>query len=314
MNKILMSFVLIISLMGCAIAFDQGGLELRPGEARAEMLFEKGIGQPWVGGNPPYPGTYNSLYSQYYTIDKGSAPRKHINTPKKYDTLDRTPNTVYFSDQMQAVPYSQYKSQHREDSLWIQGSSSWSQYVIVPQGSCLSLLAISSAGGIGCLYEIAPEGKLSEESVRLFPGYSQIDFCAERTGRYVLYLTAGGQSSNAIVIDVFGNYPPAQILYPETIAPSAPPAPIAPSSPGDTPITITSTCMKGYRIFVDGNYIGTEGTGIDRPDGRFSFCVIGDRVHEVVVYDGQFNYPKTMFFERGVHKIIQMEPGMAVYT
>jgi hypothetical protein len=26
---------------------------MRPGEAAAERLFEKGIGQPWVGGNPP---------------------------------------------------------------------------------------------------------------------------------------------------------------------------------------------------------------------------------------------------------------------
>ena len=54
MNRNLISIVLIISLMGCAVALDvQNGVEMRPGEAAAEKLFEKGIGQPWVGGNPP---------------------------------------------------------------------------------------------------------------------------------------------------------------------------------------------------------------------------------------------------------------------
>jgi hypothetical protein len=27
---------------------------MRPGEARAEWLFNRGIGEPWVGGDPPY--------------------------------------------------------------------------------------------------------------------------------------------------------------------------------------------------------------------------------------------------------------------
>ena len=30
------------------------GVEMRPGEARAEWLFNYGIGEPWVGGDPPY--------------------------------------------------------------------------------------------------------------------------------------------------------------------------------------------------------------------------------------------------------------------
>ena len=53
MNKIWKSIVLIISLMGCVSALDGNGVEMRPGEATAEMLFNYGIGQPWVGGNPP---------------------------------------------------------------------------------------------------------------------------------------------------------------------------------------------------------------------------------------------------------------------
>ncbi len=318
MNKVLISIVLIISLVGCAIAADRSGVELLPGEASAEKLFDLGIGQPWVGGNPPSSSIYDSLYSQYYWSYKGSTPKKHIESPKKHVIVDSTPSTVYFSYQMQAVPYTQYQSNVAYtggNSLWILGSSSWSQYAKVPQGSGLSLLATSSTGGNGYLYEITPDGKLSKESFYFFPGSSQIDFYADTIGQHVLLFIIGGQVSNAIVIEVTASYPPT---YPQT-TPSYPPAYIippattTPPATGDTPVTIVSQAMKGYQVFLDGNYIGTDGTSGDLLDGRFSFSVIGGRSHDVRVYDGQFNYPKTMFFTRGVQKIIYVEPGTAVY-
>lgn len=83
---------------------------------------------------------------------------------------------------------------------------------------------------------------------------------------------------------------------------------------GDSTATIVSQGMRGYQVFLDENYIGTEGTGGDPLDGRFSFSVVGGRNHDIRVYDGQFNYPKTMFFERGGTKIINVEPGTAVYV
>lgn len=299
MNRVLISLVFIISLMGCAIAIGGSGVELLPGEARAEKLFELGIGQPWVGGNPPSYSTSDSIYSQYFWSYKGSAPKKHINSPKKHVIADSLPSTVYFSYQMQAVPYTQYQSNAAYtggNSLWILGSSSWSQYARVPQRSGLSLLATSSKGGNGYLYEITPDGKLSRESFSFFPGSSQIDFYADTIGQHILLYIIGGQVSNAIVIDVTNAYLPT---YPQTT--------------GDTPVTIVSQAMRGYQVFLDGNYIGTEGTGGDALDGRFSFRVIGGRNHDVRIYDGQFNYPKTMFFPKGVQKIIYVEPGTAVY-
>jgi len=94
-------------------------------------------------------------------------------------------------------------------------------------------------------------------------------------------------------------YPPAQSTVPAA---------------GDTPVTIVSQGMRGYQVYLDGSYIGTEGAGGDPLDGKFSFSVFGNQNHNIRVYDGQFNYPKTMFFERGVQKIIYVEPGTAVYV
>jgi hypothetical protein len=146
---------------------------------------------------------------------------------KQHAIRDKTPTTVYFSYQMQPMPYTQYQTYAAAtigNSLWIQGASSWTQYARVPQGSSLSLLATTSAGGNGYLYEIYPDGKLSKSSFNFFPGSSQIDFLADAVGQHVMLFVIGGQVSNAIVIDVTNYHPPSN---PQPI-PAYPPTHILP--------------------------------------------------------------------------------------
>ena len=75
---------------------------------------------------------------------------------------------------------------------------------------------------------------------------------------------------------------------------------------GDSTATIVSQGMRGYQVFLDGNYVGTDGTSGDPLDGKFSFSVVGNQNHDVRVIDGQFNYQKTIFFDRGGTKIINV--------
>jgi hypothetical protein len=218
MKGILIPIVLIMSLMGCASALDvKNGVELRPGEASSEKLFNHGIGQPWVGGNPPSSGSFDTKFSQFFSINRGPVSKKHIDAPKKHEIKNEIPTTVYFSYQMQAVPYTQYKSYPTNiggNSFWVQGASSWTQYAQVPQGSSLSLLATSSAGGNGYLYEIDPSGMLSKNSFYFFPGNSQINFYADTVGQHILLYIIGGQISNSVVIDVVSYTPSYQNPYP----------------------------------------------------------------------------------------------------
>jgi len=329
MNKSLISIALIMALMGSAAALGgKPGLELQPGEAAAEMLFDHGIGEPWIGGDPSHTSESYSLYSQYfsispdYTSSQGStakkaakkAPKKHIETPKKHNPAGAKPSAVYLTHKMEAVPYAKYKSYSTYaggNELWILGTSSWTRYARVPQGASLSLLATSSAGGNGYLYEIYPDGTLSQKRLNFFSGGNQIGFHADSIGQHILLFITNGQVSNAIVVEVESYHPPYQppVIYPSTRPPATPPS----STYGDTPVTIVSQGMREYQVFLDGNLIGTEGNGGDRSDGRFSFRVAGNQNHEIRVYDGQFNYPKTMYFQRGVQKIINVEPGTAVY-
>lgn len=304
-------FILVI-LAGCAWAADGPGVELRPGEAEAEMLFNYGIGEKWIGGDPPSKDS-DSIYTQYYSVAPASTAKKHIEAPMKSDIKDLTPATVYFSYQMKAMPYDQYQAYATYtggNSLWIQGFSSWTQYAKAPKGSILSLIAISSAGGRGVLYEINPDGKLNKNSFYFYPGYNQMDFYADSVGQHILLYVIDGLVSNSIVIDVTGYYwppyqQPAVSTYPEN---QVQPPESQPSS-ADAQGTIVSQGMRRYQVFVDGIFIGTEGTGGDALDGRFSFMVAGNRNHEIRVYDGQSNYLNTIYFPRGVEKRINVEPG-----
>ena len=170
-----------------------------------------------------------SQYSDYYTVPSspsastGSKAKTHIEPLKKYDIKNRIPTTVYFDYQMQAVPYTQYQTYSTYtggNSLWIQGATSWAEYAQVPQGSSLSLLATSSAGGNGYLYEINPNGILSQNSFYYFPAGNQIGFYADTIGQHILLFIIGGQVSNAIVIDVVAYYQPPS--YPTYQQPSYP--------------------------------------------------------------------------------------------
>ncbi len=164
-----------------------------------------------------------SKYSDYFRVPSApstspeSKTKTHIETPEKYDLKNKIPTTVYFNYQMQAVPYSQYQTLPTYmggNSLWIQGTTSWTRYAQVPLGSSLSLLATSSTGGNGYLYEIIPGGTLSKNSLHFFPASSQIGFYANTTGQHILLFVIDDQVSNSVVVNVVPNIQPYQSSVP----------------------------------------------------------------------------------------------------
>ncbi len=178
-----------------------------------------------------------SMYSQYYSMTGGSAPKTHIMPPKNYPIKNMQSVTVYFSVpkyamtytpaqtyampnqyQTYTMPYSQYQSNYATytggNSLWIQGATSLTQYAVVPQGASLSLIAITPAGGNGYLYEIAPEGKLTTNSYYFYP-YNQIGFYANTIGQHILLFVIDDKVSNAIIINVV-SYSPSNYQMPSS--------------------------------------------------------------------------------------------------
>lgn len=193
------------------------------------------ISSPNTGTDPTY--SMSSVYSQYYTMPSGSAAKTHITPPKNYQMNNMKSVTVYFTVpkygmlynppqnyampsnnqyQTYSMPYSQYQQNYATynggNSLWIQGTSGMTQYVVVPQGASLSLIAVSQAGGNGYLYEIAPGYKLVYNSYSFYP-YNQIGFSADEVGQYILLFIIDDKVSNAVVIDVMGSSNYQQASY-----------------------------------------------------------------------------------------------------
>jgi hypothetical protein len=222
MNKILVSIVLIISLMGCASALDVNSIGQNP--------------QRPLGTYSDTSGTVLSQYNQYFTMPTGPTPKTNIEAPKKHD-VETAPTTVYFyfGSQLHAVPYSQYQTYVTNiggNSLWIQGLTSWTQYATVPQGAYLSLMASSPTGGDGYLYEITPDGLLKKISCHFFSGYNQIGFWADTIGQHIFLFVIDDQVSGAIVVNIVGSYQPFQPINAPTIVTTIYPGSTSGPTPG----------------------------------------------------------------------------------
>jgi hypothetical protein len=259
------------------IALSSAQLGYEPGEREAELLFEMGLGGPWIMSErhpesygievPTGPSTSDfSVYSEYFSM---TAPAgMEVDRYYLYGTPD-----VYASGpegQLIADPhYQTYFPGAR--SLWILGERSWTGYAIVPQGAYLRLVAYASGGGWASLYEITPAEKMVQKRLSLYPGYSLLTFRAEEVGRYLLLFSVGDEASNVVVVDVRRGAWPA----------SPPGSGTVPAGYGSSRVTLTSTTLKGYSVYLDGSRIGADGWGGDVQDGIYTFTVPGDRWHTI---------------------------------
>jgi hypothetical protein len=157
---------------------------------------------PASSGSYPASQDASLQYSQYYIMPQGSASFVHLTALERFELNGNTPASLYLSGQVKAVPYAQYQASYKGgNALWIQGSESWTQYVVVPQGAFLSLIATSPAGGNGYLNEIYPDGKLVKNNEYFYPA-SRIGIYADTIGQHILLFAIGDQVSNSIVIQV----------------------------------------------------------------------------------------------------------------
>lgn len=159
-----------------------------------------------------------SQYEQFYQMISGPAPSNKISAPEQYDIAGHTPNNVYLTMQNQAVQYSRYQASTNlsGNTLWIQGTTDWAQYAVVPQGSTVPLVAISYVEGIGNLNFKDYDGQIYNYNFYFYPD-NQLTFYADRPGRHVLSFASGNVSSNAVVIDVTGVYTPPNNNLPTPI-------------------------------------------------------------------------------------------------
>ncbi|MDQ1261359.1 MAG: Plastocyanin [Euryarchaeota archaeon] len=220
-------------------------------------------------------------FSQYYR-STSEAPEDQLTAPTKIDLKEVEPAMLYFGSMQKAVPYVQYQTYALStgaNSLWISGSSSWTQYAMVPLGSMLNMITSSPAGGHGYLYEIYPDGGLDMKSYYFSP-YNQIGFYADEEGQHQLFFNIAGQPSNVIVIDVVPYQPPVQPVY------------------NFAAVTISSSWLRGYNVYVDGSYQATEGMA-GGPDGTVTINVPGDLYHNIAIDGSGLTFSDYKYFKAG---------------
>jgi len=220
-------------------------------------------------------------FSKYYR-STSEAPEDQLTAPTKIDLKEVKPAMLYFGSTQKAVSYAQYQTYALStgiNSLWISGDSSWTQYAMVPLGSMLNMVTTSPAGGHGYLYEIYPDGNLDMNSYYFYP-YNQIGFYADKVGQHQLFFNIAGQPSNVIVIDVVPYQPPAQPVN------------------NFAAVTISSTWLRDYNVYVDGSYQATEGmTG--GPDGTVTINVPGNEYHNIAIDGSGFTFSDYKNFQAG---------------
>ncbi|MCX6673755.1 MAG: cupredoxin family copper-binding protein [Methanothrix sp.] len=220
-------------------------------------------------------------FSKYYR-STSEAPEDQLTAPTKIDLKEVEPAMLYFGSTQKAVSYAQYQTYALStgiNSLWISGPSSWTQYAMVPLGSMLSMITTSPVGGYGYLYEIYPDGNLDMNSYYFYP-YNQIGFYADEVGQHQLFFNIAGQPSNVIVIDVAPYQPPAQPVY------------------NFAAVTISSAWLRGYNVYVDGNFQATEGMTGD-PEGTVTINVPGNQYHNIAIDGSGLTFSDYKYFQAG---------------
>ena len=256
------------------------------GQSTGQLLDQSaiqasGVQTPDQGSSQATSQVALQKFSQYYS-PAAEAPEDQITAPAKIELKDVQPSMLYFGSAQKAVPYTQYQSYALStggNSLWVSGSSSWTQYAVVPLGSSLKMVATSPASGYGTLYEIYPDGALDVNGYYFYP-YNKIGFYADEVGQHQLFFNIGGQPSNVIVIDVVPYQSPVQPVY------------------DFSAVTISSSWLRGYNVYVDGSYLATEGmTG--GPDGTVTVNIPGDQYHNIAIDGAGFTFSDYKYFKAG---------------
>jgi hypothetical protein len=128
-------------------------------------------------------------------------------------------------------------------------------------------------------YEWYPDGRLSVNYLGFSSeGWQKKGFNGDAPGWHILQYYSQGWS-NYIYVYVHGATP-------------KPPS-------GTSSVTLRSSWFKGYAVYLDGKYVGMEGSGSDLLDGIYNFRVPGNMLHTIVISKNGQSYDETGTFLSG---------------
>ena len=166
---------------------------------------------PWYSSGISFyrqtvPSSIFTPYREYYATEASPTLNGIVSSPAKFNVTEQPPYGIYYGNG-QGQTYTQYASSTptNTNDLWILGATNWTQYAVSPVGASLQLVAGVQAGGMGGIYEVVQTDRVSTEyrTYQFNPGYSTMNFRADRMGRHMLYFVVNNQPSNVVIVDVF---------------------------------------------------------------------------------------------------------------
>jgi len=154
----------------------------------------------------------------------------------------------------------------------------------------------TSGSGPIWFYEWYPSGRLSVNYLGYASGgWQKKWFNGDTPGWHILQYHSRGWS-NYIYIYVYGASSGQWVDQ----GPITGPTPVTtPSYSGTSSVTMRSSWFKGYDVYLDGKYIGTDGKGSDALDGSYSFRAPGNMWHTIVISKNGQSYDETGTFLSG---------------
>jgi len=134
------------------------------------------------------------MYEQYYDLNQGEVP---ASGPVQFEIHGSEPSYLIIDGQSRTYDSNYVPS----NSLWIQGRTSWTQYIKCPLGARFKMLAYSD-GGPTTMIETYPDGYQDVQQYRFYRGYTQLVFLADEVGRHTLVFNNNDGQSNKVVVDV----------------------------------------------------------------------------------------------------------------
>lgn len=204
-SMLLVSLILVMNVF--AISADEGSLAITTNNA----------GYPNYGSGYQDSGQQSQdsliMFQEFYDLDPGIQGSSPVQPgPVQFDLNGNEPSYLIINGQSR--PYDPYYVP--ANSFWIQGRSSWTQYIKCPLNARFSMLAFSQGGSV-TVVERYPDGYQSVQQYVFYPGYTRLVFIADAVGRHTLTFYAGNQPSNQVNVDVvayggpyiYGNMPPS---------------------------------------------------------------------------------------------------------
>jgi hypothetical protein len=163
-----------------------------------------------VGGSEPAPSEDLSPYTNFYD---NSGNSKDDGGTIQYMVSGSEPQSLVVNGQSTSFDPNNVPM----NSYWIQGTSSWTQYIKCPMNARFKLLAYTQ-GGQATVREDYPDGTQVKKDFQFYPGYTRQTFTADAVGRHVIGFEINGQMSNAVIVDVesIGTLPATQTTSGQT--------------------------------------------------------------------------------------------------